>query len=83
MWNTLPFQLLIHQAVLQTCAAPHLDVLPERQRVVDLCHLVEVLVVGDAQRLHAVHVAPLFEVALKRAPAPVAAAEQKANSGGA
>ena len=50
----------------------HLDGGPQLKRVLHLGDLEEVLVVGDAQRAHAVLVAPLLEVPLERAPPPVA-----------
>lgn len=46
--------------------------LPERLCVSNLCDLEKVLVVGDAQRLHAVDVAPLLEVTLEGTTTPVA-----------
>ena len=50
----------------------YLDGGPELEGVLHLGDLKEGLGIGDAQRAHAVLVAPLLEVPLKRAPAPVA-----------
>ena len=54
-----------------TGKGPNLDILPQLQGLLDLGDLVEVLVIGDAQCPHPVLVAPLLEVPLKFASAPV------------
>lgn len=50
----------------------YLDGGPELEGILHLGDLKEGLGVGDAQRAHAVLMAPLLEMPLKRAPAPVA-----------
>mmetsp|Transcript_43186 Transcript_43186/g.102478 ORF Transcript_43186/g.102478 Transcript_43186/m.102478 type:complete len:227 (-) Transcript_43186:974-1654(-) len=53
------------------CALPLQKRLMKCESVIYLCYLVEVLVVGDAERPHPVDVPPLLEVPLKGAAAPV------------
>ena len=48
------------RATARVICCARLDGAPELQRVLDLCDLEEVLVIGDAQRAHAVLVPPLL-----------------------
>mmetsp|Transcript_11497 Transcript_11497/g.29211 ORF Transcript_11497/g.29211 Transcript_11497/m.29211 type:complete len:230 (+) Transcript_11497:250-939(+) len=67
----LVLELLV-LVVREAVRLPGLDLAPQGNRLVDASHLVEDLVVGDAQAPHPVLVPVLLEVPLKGPAAPVA-----------